>query len=79
MKSETLSPLADFSEGDVFPFEEAGSSGMPFSEEIFQKDELKFDEDLDSVLGPIYVPSSYDDLVDANSDSKVELLYVFET
>lgn len=72
IKSETLSPLADFSEGDVFPFEEAGSStGVPFSEEIFQKDDLKFDDDLDSVLGPIYVPSSYDDLVDASSESKV--------
>jgi len=68
--------LADFSEGDVFPFDEAGSSGVPFSEEISLKDDLKFDEDLDSVIGPIFVPSSYDDLMDTNSDAKVGVLFI---
>ena len=61
--SSTTTPLEEFAEGEVFAFEEGGVGfgGDPIGDSMSQ--DLEFDLECQE-FGPIYVPSSYDDMLE---------------
>ena len=62
----TTTPHEEFAEGEVFAFEEGGvgfgSDGV--ADSMLDDLELDLDTSKGQEFGPIYVPSSYDDIIE---------------